>query len=122
MALYTAQEFTVALVALYLTWLLGEGWFSGAITAVQRLLPRGKIRDEGVGIFLACNVLVGASDVFLISQEPMSERGHDDDDDGSGGGVNAQVARRTMLLSVSLAYFASAFLFFLASKAPNGGL
>ena len=40
--------------------------------------------------------------------------------DGSGGGVNAQVARRTMLLSVSLAYFASAFLFFLASKAPNG--
>jgi hypothetical protein len=120
--LFMAERFPVALAALYLTWLLGEGWFTGAITAVQHLLPRGRIRDEGVGLFLACNVLLGAADVLAISQEPMSTQSTADDDgggddDGADGAVRA--ARRTMLLSVSAAYFAAALLFCIAMKAPR---
>ena len=114
--LFMAERFPVALAALYLTWLLGEGWFTGAITAVQHLLPRGRIRDEGVGLFLACNVLLGAADVLAISQEPMSTQSTADDD-GADGAVRA--ARRTMLLSVSAAYFAAALLFCIAMKAPR---
>lgn len=38
--LYRSSEFSVAIGFLYLTWLLGEGWFVGVVTSIQQVFTR----------------------------------------------------------------------------------
>lgn len=67
-ALYLMPTFDAAVVLLYATWLLGEGWFVGVITTIQRSLPPGRARDSGIGLFFAVSGLVGALNVLGVSQ------------------------------------------------------
>jgi len=84
--LFLAPTFNSAVVLLYATWLLGEGWFVGVITTLQQGLTPGKARDSGLGLFFASSVLIGAADVFATSQGGIGsdDDGDDDGDDGSG--------------------------------------
>ena len=80
-AMYMQTSFVGAIALLYATWFLGEGWFVGTVTGLQRLLPPGPARDSGLGLFFASSVLIGASNVFTTSQDGIGDNADDYSDD-----------------------------------------
>ena len=143
-AMYVVPSFDLAIGLLYVTWLVGEGWFVGVITALQQGLPPGPARDAGLGLFFALSVLIGAADVFVTSQSGIGEALQGADGDGEQGGSGDDLysdstnladfwrwllgsgaddgrhdeARRTMLVGVSGAYIMAGAVFILAAAAP----
>jgi len=88
-AMYLVEPYTLAVGLLYATWLVGEGGFVGTLTFLQTSLPAGRARDGGLGLFFASSVLLGAADVFLMSQAGIGsafDTLEDDGDDRGGGG------------------------------------
>lgn len=105
--LYISEDFTMAVAMVYMIFLIGEGWLSGTITTVQQTLPPGPLRDEGVSIFFAFSMIMGAADVLVMSYQPITED------------LPTAEVRRTMLLFVSGAYLLSAVLFLVATLLPS---